>query len=142
MPEGSSGIGLAPADPSRRVTGPMALAGLLVAGGVVTRLFGFDHAGVTFCYFKAMTGYACFTCGSTRALGALSRFDVPAALAVQPLVTLAVLAVLAWGCLDLALLGAGKRTEVHLRGAAWRWAMTVFLAAAILNWIYLLRTGV
>lgn len=142
MPEGSSGIGLAPADPSRRVTGPLALAGLLVAGGLATRLLGLDHAGVTFCYFKAMTGYACFTCGSTRAIGALSRLDVPTAFAVQPLVTLSVLVVLAWGLADLGLLAAGKRTRVRLGAAASRWALAAFVAAAILNWIYLLRTGV
>lgn len=142
MPEGSSAIALAPADPSRRVTGPMALAGLLLAGGVVTRLLGLDHAGVTFCYFKALTGYACFTCGSTRALGALSRFDVAAALAVQPLVTLCILTVFAWGCLDLGLLGVGQRTRVSFDGATARWAMAAFVVAAILNWSYLLRAGV
>ena len=142
MPEGSSAIAIAPSDPSRRVTGPMALGGLLLAGGVVVRLFGLDHAGISFCYFKALTGYACFTCGSTRALGALSRFDVLGAFAVQPLVTLGVMVVLLWGCLDLALLGVGRRTQVRLAGGAARWAFAVFVLAAILNWTYLLRTGV
>src|SRR4029077_18304906 len=98
------------------LTGPMALAGLTLAAGIVTRFSGLDHAGVSFCYFKNLTGYACFTCGTTRALGHLARFDLAGAFAVQPLVTAGALGVLLWGAVDAALLPASKRTTVRLEG--------------------------
>jgi hypothetical protein len=124
------------------MTGPMTIAALALAAAVVTRVFGLDHAGVAFCFFKSLTGYACFTCGTTRALGHLAAFDLPRAFGVQPLVTAGTLTMLLWGALDAGLALVSKRTIFRLEG---RWPRIVFfvgLAAAIVNWIYLLATGV
>lgn len=142
MTASSFGIAIAPRQPDRVVTGPMTLAGLAMAACVATRISGLDSAGVTFCYFKALTGHACFTCGTTRAMGHLARFDLPAAFAVQPLVTAGTLALLLWGALDGVLLGIGKRTTLRLEGRALAMATAVVVALAVLNWVYLLSAGV
>lgn len=142
MSRGSFGLFVVPRDPARIMTGPMTIAALALAAALFTRISGLDHAGVAFCYFKSLTGYACFTCGTTRALGHLAAFDLPRAFAVQPLVTAGTLGMLLWGALDAALLLASKRTIFRLEG---RWPRILFVAgltAAIVNWIYLLAKGV
>lgn len=142
MTASSFGIAIAPSANPRALTGPMTLAGLALAACAFTRLSGLDHAGVSFCYFKALTGYACFTCGATRALGHLARFDLPAAFAIQPLVTAGTLGLFLWGAIDLALLPTGRRTRVRLEGFALRAFAFAAVALATLNWLYLLATGV
>jgi len=142
MTESSFGIAIAPRPFGLVLTGPMAMASLILAACVATRLSGLDHAGISFCYFKALTGHACFTCGTTRAFGHLARFDLPSAFAIQPLVTAAALGVLGWGLIDLALLPAGRRTTVRLEGRALRVFGVTSVVLATLNWFYLLATGV
>jgi len=142
MPASSFGVSIAPRLDDRVLTGPMTLAGLALAACAVTRVSGLDHAGVSFCYFKALTGYACFTCGTTRALGHLARFDLPAAFAVQPLVTVGTLALVSWGVIDAALVLFGKRTTVRLDGRALRAVTILVIGLATLNWFYLLAAGV
>lgn len=142
MLAGSLRLWIAERDPSRLVTGPMMFAGLALAAGVVARFSGLDHAGIAFCYFKALTGYACFTCGTTRALAHLARFDVPSAFAVQPLVTAGMLGLIAWGLVDALLLLVSKRTDLRMSGRAAAVAFAVGVVLTILNWFYLLATGV
>ena len=142
MTGSSFAVAIARRPGDRVVTGPMTLAGLVLAAGAVTRVSGLDHAGISFCYFKALTGYACFTCGTTRALGHLARLDLPAAFAVQPLVTAGTLGLLLWGAIDAALVPAGRRTTVRLEGRALRALTVLAVAGATLNWFYLLATGV
>lgn len=142
MTGSSFGISIAPRPGDRVLTGPMMLAGLALAACAVTRVSGLDHAGVSFCYFKALTGHACFTCGTTRALGHLARFDLPAAFAVQPLVTVGTLALLLWGVIDAALVLSGNRTTVRLEGRALRAVTVLVIGLATLNWFYLLAAGV
>lgn len=142
MSPGSFGLFVVPRDPTRIMTGPMTIAALALAAALLTRVFGLDHAGVAFCYFKSLTGYACFTCGTTRALGHLSAFDVPRAFVVQPLVTVGTLGMLLWGALDAFLALASKRTIFRLEGRSSRIVFFTGLAAAIVNWVYLLATGV
>ena len=137
-----SGVSIVPLDPARAFTGPLILSSLIVLACPVVRLFGLDHLGITFCYFKATTGHACLTCGSTRAFGHLARFDPVSAFAVQPLVTAGVLFVLVWGLIDGALRIGSKRTRVTLQGTARHVATAVLLILAALNWIYLIATGV
>src|SRR5689334_25032923 len=120
MTESSFGIDVAPRPSGLVLTGPMALASLTLAACAATRLTGLDHAGITFCYFKALTGHACLTCGTTRAFGHLARFDLPSDFAIQPLVTALALGVISWGVIDAVLLPAGRRTAVRLEGRALR----------------------
>jgi hypothetical protein len=142
MPERSFGVLVAPREGGSLLTGPMTLAALTLVASAVTRLSGLDHAGLVFCYFKALTGYACFTCGTTRALGHLSRLDVSSAFAVQPLATVAAMFLVLWGAIDTVLLLAAKRATVRLEGRALRAAAVLGVALAVLNWIYLLAAGV
>jgi len=120
----------------------MTLGLLTLLACATVRVTGFDQAGVSFCYFKALTGRACFTCGTTRALGHLSRFDLPSAFAIQPLVTAGALGVLLWGAIDAGLLLTSRRTLVRVEGRAFRVVVAAFVVLAVLNWIYLLATGV
>ena len=126
----------------RRPSGPLSFAALVVFSCLAVRFTSLDHAGVSFCYFKALTHHACLTCGSTRAFGLLGRFDVPGALAIQPLVTVGALVLMAWGLLDVVLLVAGKRTLVRIEERPSRILALGVVALAILNWAYLLAAGV
>lgn len=120
----------------------MTLAGLALLACAVTRVSGLDHGGVSFCYFKALTGYACLTCGTTRALGHLARFDLRSAFAIQPLVTVGTLSLMIWGALDALLFLASRRTMVRMDTGASRVIVTVVVILTALNWMYLLATGV
>ena len=120
----------------------MVMTALIALAMPVVRLFNLDNLGITFCYFKATTGKPCFTCGSTRAFGYLAKFDLASAFAVQPLVTAAVLFVLAWGLIDALLMTRAKRTSVVLEGRALRVASISLAGLAVLNWVYLIATGV
>lgn len=138
----SLGISIVSRERERFLTGPMTLAGLAVLACMFTRLSGLDHAGLSFCYFKILTGHACLTCGTTRAFGHLSRLDLPAAFAVQPLVTAGTLGLMFWGAVDALLLPASKRTAVRTDGRASRLVFLTGLTLAGLNWIYLLAVGI
>jgi hypothetical protein len=96
---------------------------------LVVGLLHLDRLPMALCYVKAFTGLPCPTCGSTRAVGRLFALDVPGALSMNPLATLAAFALAAWAVADLALL---PRRQV-LRVAA--------VAAILLNWAYLLAAG-
>lgn len=142
MTASSFRIFLAPRPDARKMTGPMTLAGLALLAAAFVRVSGLDHAGVSFCYFKLLTGHACLTCGATRALGHLSRFDLTSAFLIQPLVTAGTLGVLIWGAMDAILFFASKRTALRMEGRALRVAAAVGAVLALLNWIYLLAEGV
>jgi hypothetical protein len=90
------------------------------------------------CAFRAITGVPCPTCGGTRALLALSRLDAAAALAWNPLVTLAVAAFLGGGLVALlrALRGQGVPD-----GAPPRWAGGAAALALAANWAFVVLTG-
>lgn len=120
----------------------MTLGGLVLLACAITKVTGLDQAGVSFCYFKALTGHACLTCGTTRALGHLSRFDLSSAFAIQPLVTVGALGMMIWGAVDALLLLGGRRTLVCVEGRAPKLVLVVIVFLAALNWTYLLATGV
>jgi hypothetical protein len=94
------------------------------------------------CPLHALTGVPCPTCGSTRAALALSHGDIAAALAFNPLVTLA-----AVGAFAVALLAPlwvalhGPVPKGDHAGASR--ALRVAIAGALLvNWFYLIVHGV
>jgi hypothetical protein len=117
----------------------------LAGGGLVAMLavglLDLDRLPLTVCTFKAFTGFACMTCGATRALGLLFHGDLAAALAMNPLATVAMLAVVPWALADLALLPRGRALGLDLAPAlarALRVAVVVLVGA---NWVYLLAVG-
>ena len=88
------------------------------------------------CLFRELTGLPCPTCGITHAALALARWDLPHALAFNPLATLGALVFLVGGVAAAAASLAGRPlTEPRLSGRAPRSAALLAVAA---NWAWLL----
>jgi hypothetical protein len=90
------------------------------------------------CLFRAVTGVPCPTCGGTRALLALARLDVPAALAWNPLVTLGALVFVLGGLVVLARALAGRGVP---DGPPPRWAGAAAGFAFAANWAFVIVSG-
>ncbi len=89
------------------------------------------------CAFKAVTGFPCFTCGSTRAILALGRLELFQAFQFNPFITLACVAVPVW--LGVALIRTTFASRLRLRLPVRVKSVLLLLAAAVIgNWIYLL----
>jgi hypothetical protein len=94
--------------------------------------------GMPACPFHWLTGFPCATCGGTRALLALGRFDLGAAFLWNPLVAGAGILFIAGGVVALAAALAG--CEVHAPRATP--LLRAALAAAITaNWVFLVAAG-
>lgn len=109
---------------------------LLVAWLVLVGLFmlvkpaaGHD---ATLCVFRNLTGLPCPTCGSTRAALAVARGHPLEALALNPLVTAAAFAFLAWLAVRVCL-----RTRIEVRVPSWLF-WTVFAVGLGANWAYVI----
>jgi hypothetical protein len=117
------------------------LAGGGLAAMLAVGLLHLDRLPLTTCTFKAFTGFACMTCGATRALGLLFQGELAAALAMNPLATLAMLAVVPWALADLALLARGRALGLDLAPAVARAARIAAVVLVGANWAYLLAVG-
>jgi hypothetical protein len=129
----------------RSTRGGLPLGAILAAcGGLLALAVGLlhlDRLPVSLCVFKAVTGWPCLTCGATRALGRLLAGDLAGALALNPLVAAAALAVLLWGLLDALLLTRGRALAVELGPGLVAFARLAALALAGGNWLYLVAAG-
>lgn len=119
-----------------------AILGLLGAAGVGV-LFALRalHLHPVVCTFKAVTGVPCLTCGGTRATWRLLAFDPAGALALNPLATVAVVAVSLWALADLLLLSRGSALRLRLSPRAANVARIGGALALLLNWAYLIAVG-
>lgn len=91
------------------------------------------------CVMRRLTGIPCLTCGSTRAVLALARFDVVEALTMNPLTTL--LAIFAVGyVVHAALVLAGLRRP-WIVGPLGRFGRAAVVLAIAVNWSYLFAVG-
>ena len=115
-----------------------AAAGLAV---VVAGLLRLDNLPWSLCYFKALTGYPCPTCGTTRAFARLFWRDLPGALAMNPLATAGILLLALWGVTDVALLPRGRALSLELSASAGRLARLLTVAVLLFNWAYLVAAG-
>ena len=93
------------------------------------------------CPLRTLIGVPCPTCGSTRAGLALIRGDIPGALYLNPLATVAGLAFLLGGVAAPVWLGLGRK--VPDLPSRWPLGLRIAVLAAIVgNWIWLLASGV
>ncbi len=91
------------------------------------------------CVFRTLTGLPCPTCGSTRSLVHLSHGDVVSAFAMNPLITVALLAAVVYLLYSLTTLAFNlprvgfaltEKEKDRVRASA--------VLLLLLNWVYLL----
>ncbi len=91
---------------------------------------------VVVCWFRAVTGIPCPTCGSTRALATLAQGRVFESFAHNPLFVVLGIVAAMW---LLARVGFGRRVNVSFgvrgRRSAWLLAAALFFA----NWAYVIH---
>ncbi len=104
-------------------------------------LLHLDHLGFPVCVFKAITGLPCPACGGTRALGRLFDLDLPGALAMNPLATMAALLLVPWAIADLVLLPRGRALDAELSPALGRVLRIAAVLAVFANWTWLVVSG-
>ena len=104
---------------------------------VIVGLFHLDELPVKLCTFRATTGYACPSCGATRAMGSLADFNVRAAFLWNPTITVLWVLTVARAALGLA----GYRPKNRLSG--WRLGFVVgaITLGFVASWIYLIQVG-
>ena len=117
------------------------LAGIAALAAAAVALLHLDALPFTVCFFKAVTGWPCATCGSTRALARLFHADLAGAWGMNPLAATGMMALLPWGAADLALMPRGRALRVELGPAAARAARAGIVAAVVVNWVYLVAAG-
>jgi hypothetical protein len=118
----------------------------LMVGGASLCLLGLALAtpGIQLprCVFKTLTGLPCPTCGVTRTVIALSRFDVGRAFYLNPLAAVACVAGLVYLLYAATVLGL-RLPRLRPRVSeidAWRLRVLVVTVVTI-NWIWLIGTG-
>jgi hypothetical protein len=126
----------------RKIAAFAAVGAGLVGLGLLVALFNLDHLSFTFCTFKRVTGHPCMTCGMTRALGRLIAGDVPGALYVNPLATAAMLGLVSFGVVDLVLLARGRSLAFTTSPRERTWLFIAGGFLVLVNWAYLIATGV
>lgn len=117
------------------------LAAIGMAAGLAIGLLHLDRLPISLCVFKAVTGWPCLTCGSTRAVALLFVRDVPGAFAMNPLTTLLAAALLPWGVADGVLMLRGRALGVEL--SPWLGLAIRAVAVSLLlgQWAYLIAAG-
>jgi uncharacterized protein DUF2752 len=129
----------------RALRGGAPLGIVFLAVGVVSAvgvgLLHLDQASVGFCAFKAITGWPCLTCGTTRAFARLFALDLRGAFAMNPLATGVAFALVPWGIADLVLSLRGRALALDLSPWAGRVVRVLALALVALNWVYLIAAG-
>ena len=117
------------------------LAACALAAVTMVEILHLDRLPFSICVFKALTGVACMTCGTTRALARLARLDLAGALAMNPLATLGTLALLPWAAADLLLMPRGRALRLELSPGAARTVRVAAVAAVLANWAWLIAAG-
>lgn len=115
--------------------------GTVLLGAALVGLLGLDRLPFTVCYFKALSGFPCPTCGSTRTLGCLAHGDLFGAFAMNPLAAVGLLVLLPWAAADLVLLTRGRALELSVSPPLGRVLRVVAVAAVLANWAYLVAAG-
>ena len=116
------------------------MAALLLIGAGLAWL---HRCGISVCLFRRLTGWPCLTCGATRAFASLLSGNLAAALKLQPLAVIAaVSAGVAYSAYSGLLLVRRRVVRVRLEPAESRFVWAAVVVLAVLNWLYLVRSGV
>jgi len=110
---------------------------------LAARFFPFEQFPIGWCPLLTVTGVPCLSCGGTRALMALTRLDLAAAFALNPLIAALGLAGVAYvvHALGVWLLG-WRRWRPAMPSASARRALRIAVVVAIaINWGYLIVVG-
>ena len=94
--------------------------------------------GMPACPFHWLTGFPCATCGGTRSLFALGRFDLGAAFGWNPLVAGAGILFFAGGVVALGAALAGCEVRAPRPTPLLRAALAAAITA---NWVFLVAAG-
>jgi hypothetical protein len=105
-------------------------------------LYFFNRLPQIPCVFKAVTGYPCPTCGSTRTVLNLLELNIPAAFLCNPLVFLGGITFIAWILYGFYMLFSGKKVDVTLSKNESLFLRLGLAILFILNWIYLIAAGI
>lgn len=109
----------------------------LIVSGLAYARFGPNLA--TVCPAQLLFDVPCPACGGTRAVRALVRADLAAALGFNPLVTIGALSGLLYTVLAPAAVLAGRAPpQLSPRGRAVQVARWLLPSALLANWLYLL----
>lgn len=108
-------------------------AGALLAVFTATQMHCGALPALT-CVLRKWTGIPCPACGGTRCLAACGRLDLGAALALNPLATIAVGALLGWSALALAHPRLAHQAALRLGSLLSGRRIAAIVA---LNWLYL-----
>ena len=119
------------------VTPGLILGVFFYVSSVLFIYFEFQRSGINLkpCLIWQLTGVQCPLCHGTTASVALFRGDLTQAMALNPLVTSALLVFALWAILWL---GFGYRLKSHLSN---RSGLILFLLLLALNWSYVLLNG-
>ncbi len=117
---------------------------LVVGAGVffVYILYLFKRLPHLPCIFKVITGCSCPTCGSTRIVSSLLNLDILSAFSWNPLLLLGGIVFIAWGLYGFYQLFSGKKIRVTLTKKEGLYLRLGLITLFILNWIYLVVSGV
>ena len=118
----------------------VALAGTLIVMGFVGSRLAWGQLPVLppLCLFKAMTGWPCGTCGTTRAFQALARGDVITALRFQPLLMTLYLGALVVTLIDGAAWWGRRRQWLPILLRKVSLSPWIFVGLFLFNWFYLI----
>ncbi|MGB0153195.1 MAG: DUF2752 domain-containing protein [Verrucomicrobiales bacterium] len=119
------------------MTPGLVLGVIFYIGAVLFIYFESQRSGINLkpCLIWQLTGVQCPLCRGTTASVALFRGDLTQALALNPLVTSALLIFALWAILWL---GFGYRLKSHLSN---RSGLILFFLLLALNWSYVLLSG-
>jgi hypothetical protein len=121
----------------------VAFGGVLALAAAVAVFWFYMELPRPVCHFRELTDIPCPTCGSTRLVEALLRFDVGEALRWNPLVFLGFSAAAVWAAASAARHLVGWPSWRVVFEARERWVLRVAAALTLVaNWIYVVWSGV
>ncbi len=119
----------------------LAYAALVAVAFAALRVWPRNLALLPVCPWRAMTGFPCPFCQGSHAFAALAYGRFALAWRFNPLVSGVVLALLAWGVVNLCTLLTGRSLTVRLSSAEKKWILPLLGVILLANWVYLILSA-